>query len=185
LTIQLQKLSLFSAYTCMIVNVQKCCITGALWRSGKALSIANRKLLASRLQNHFVAINSHTSPISSIGPSDTYRVLGAELSTSLTFTKHWHELRSTTTSLINALSTSLLTQSCRIRVIRGLLIGQHSTLQLGLFNDSHLDVLDGHIPTYATSRAQPSTAPRPTSATASPPSKPTPHNSQLVTYTTS
>jgi hypothetical protein len=38
-------------------------------------------------------------------------------------------------------------------------------------------------PRYATSPAHPSTAPRPTSATASPPSKPTLHNSQSVTYT--
>jgi hypothetical protein len=68
MTTQLQKLSLSSAYTCMTVNVQKCCITGALWRSGNALSLANRKLLASRLQNHFVTINSHFSPIPSIRP---------------------------------------------------------------------------------------------------------------------
>jgi hypothetical protein len=129
----------------MIVNVIKCFITGALWRSCSALSLANRTLLVSRLQNHFVTINPHTSPIPSIGPSDTYRVLGVELNTSLTFTKHWHELTSTTTSLINALSTSLLTQSRRIRVIRGLFIGKHFTLQLCLFNDSQLDILDGQI----------------------------------------
>jgi hypothetical protein len=34
MTIHLRKLSLFSAYTVMIVNVRKCCITGSLWRSG-------------------------------------------------------------------------------------------------------------------------------------------------------
>jgi hypothetical protein len=76
MTIRLQKLPLFSAYTCMIVNVRKCCITGALWRSGNALSLANRKLLASRMQKDSVNINSHTSLIPSIGPSDIYRVLG-------------------------------------------------------------------------------------------------------------
>jgi hypothetical protein len=43
-----------------------------------------------------------------------------------------------------SLSTSFLTQSHRIRVIRGLLIGKHFTLQLGLFNDSQLD-LDGQV----------------------------------------
>jgi hypothetical protein len=80
-----------------------------------------------------------------IGPSDTYRVLGVELNTSLTFTKHWHKPKRTTTPLINALSASLLTTSRRIRVIRGLLIGKHFTLKLGLFNDSHLDILDGQI----------------------------------------
>jgi hypothetical protein len=31
MSIQLQKLSLFSAYANMTVNIQKCCITGALW----------------------------------------------------------------------------------------------------------------------------------------------------------
>jgi hypothetical protein len=53
------------------------------------------------------------------------------------------ELRRTTASLVNALSTSLLTQSRRIRVIRGLLIGKHFILQFGLFNDSELDILEG------------------------------------------
>jgi hypothetical protein len=90
MTIQLQKLSLFSAYTGMTVNIRKCCITGALWRSGNALSLANITLLASRLQTQFITINSNRAPILSIGPSDTYCVLGVELNPSLTFTKHWH-----------------------------------------------------------------------------------------------
>jgi hypothetical protein len=68
-----------------------------------------------------------------------------ELNTTLSFTKHWRELKHTTASLINALSTSLLTQSRRIRVIRGLLTGKHFTLQLGLSSDSQLDILDGQI----------------------------------------
>jgi hypothetical protein len=58
MTIQLQKLSLFSAYTCMTVNVRKCCITGTLWSKGNALSLANRTFLAPRLQSHFVTINT-------------------------------------------------------------------------------------------------------------------------------
>jgi hypothetical protein len=70
----------------MTVNVQKCCITGALWHSGNALSPANQTLLASRLQKQFITIHSRSSPFPSIGPSDTYRVLGVELNTSLTFT---------------------------------------------------------------------------------------------------
>jgi hypothetical protein len=86
-----------------------------------------------------------TSFIPSIGPSDTYRVLGVEPNTSLTFTKHWQELRNTTAFVINALSTSLLTHSRRIRVIGGLLIGKHFTLQLGLFSDSQLAILEGQI----------------------------------------
>jgi hypothetical protein len=49
ISIQLRKLSLFSAYPCMAVNIRNCCITGALWRSGKAFSLANITLLASRL----------------------------------------------------------------------------------------------------------------------------------------
>jgi hypothetical protein len=84
LTIQLRKLSLFSDYTGMTVNVCKCCVSGALWRSGNAFSLANRTLLASRLQKQFITRNSRPS----IGPSDTYRVLGVELNTSITFTKH-------------------------------------------------------------------------------------------------
>jgi hypothetical protein len=119
MSIQLRKLSLFSAYTCMTVNILKCCITGALWCSGNALSLANITLLASRLQTQFITINSNPAPIPSIGPSDTYRVIGVEPSTSLTFTKHWHELKRTAASLITALSTSPITQSRRLRVIRG------------------------------------------------------------------
>jgi hypothetical protein len=57
MSIQLRKLSLFSAYTSMTVNIQKCCITGALSRSGDALSLANCTLLASRLQTQFITIN--------------------------------------------------------------------------------------------------------------------------------
>jgi hypothetical protein len=145
MSIQLRKLFLFSAYTCMTVNIRKCCITGTLWRSGNALSLANITLLASRLQAQFITNNSNRAHIPSIGPSDTYRVLGVELNTSLTFTKHWHELRRTTAVLITALSTSPQTQSRRLRVIRRLLIGKHFTLQLGLFSDSQLDILEGQI----------------------------------------
>jgi hypothetical protein len=129
----------------MTVNIQKCYITEALRRPGNALSLANRTLLVSRMQNHFVAINSHIYPFPSIGPSDTYRLPGVELNISLTFAKQKQERKSTTTSLINALSTSLLTQSRRIRAIRGFLIGKHFTLKLGLFSDSQLDILDGQI----------------------------------------
>jgi hypothetical protein len=130
----------------MTVNVRKCCITGPLGRSGNALSLANRTLLASRLQKQFITINSRSFPIPSIGPSDTYLVvLGVELSTSLNLTTHWKELKRTTTSLINAFSSSLPTQFRRIRVIRGLLIGKHFTHQLGLFSDSQLDTLDGQV----------------------------------------
>jgi hypothetical protein len=145
MTIQLQNLSLFNTYTCMTFKARKCCITGAVWSKGNALFLASRTLLASRLKNHFVTINSHKSPIPSIGPSESSRVLGVELKTTLTFSKHCQELKCTTTSLINTLSTSLLTQSRRLRVIRGLLIGKHSTLQLGLFSDSQLDILEGQI----------------------------------------
>jgi hypothetical protein len=60
----------------MTVNIRKCCITGALWRSDNALFLANITLLASRLQTQFITINSNHAPIPSIGPSDTYRVLG-------------------------------------------------------------------------------------------------------------
>jgi hypothetical protein len=129
----------------MIVNVRKCCITGAQWSKGNTRPLANRTLLASRLQNHFVTVNTYNSPIPSIDPSEPYRVLGVELNTSLNFTKPWRELKHTTTSLINALFASLLTQSRKIRVIRGLLIGKHFTLQLGLFSDFQLDTLEGQI----------------------------------------
>jgi hypothetical protein len=145
MSVQLRKLSLFSDYTGMTVSIRKCCITGALWRSGNALSPANLTLLASRLQTQFITIKSNRASIPSIGLLDTYRVLGVELNTSLTFTKHWHELKRTTASLVTALSSSPLTQSRRLRVIRGLLIGKHFTLQLGLFSDSQLDTLECQI----------------------------------------
>jgi hypothetical protein len=110
-----------------------------------ALSLAIRTLLAPHLQNHFVTINTRNSTIPSIGPSKLYEVLGVELNTTLTFTKYCHELRRTTTSLINALSTSMLTQSRRIRVVRGLLICKYFTLPLGLFCDSQLDILESQV----------------------------------------
>jgi hypothetical protein len=145
MTIQLRKLSLFSAYTGMTANIRKCRITGAIWRNGNAFSLANIALLASRLQSQFITIDSNPATIPSISPSDTYRVVGVELNTSLTFTKQWNELKRTTASLITALSTSPLTQSRRIRVIRGHLIGKHFTLQLGLFTYSQLDTMEGQI----------------------------------------
>jgi hypothetical protein len=37
------------------------------------------------------------------------------------------------------------TQSRRLRVIRGILVGKHFTIQLGLFTDSQLDTLEGQI----------------------------------------
>jgi hypothetical protein len=92
MTVQLQKLSLFIAYTGMTVNDRKCCITGALWSKDNAHSLSNGTLLASRLQKHFVTINTLNSPIPSINPSESYRVLGVELNTTLTFNKHGQEL---------------------------------------------------------------------------------------------
>jgi hypothetical protein len=86
MAIQVRKLSLFSAYTGMTVNIRKCCNTGALWRTSNALSLANITLLASRLQSQFITINSTPGPITSIGPSDTYRFQGVELNTSLKIT---------------------------------------------------------------------------------------------------
>jgi hypothetical protein len=145
MAIQFQKLSLFSAYTGMTVNVRKYSITGALWSKGNALSLSNRILLTSRLHKHFITFNTLNSPIPSIDPLETYRVHGVELNTTLTFRKHWQELKRTTTSLINALSSSPLTQSRKLRVIRGLLMEKHYTLQLGLFSDSQLDTLEGQI----------------------------------------
>jgi hypothetical protein len=55
---------------------------------GNALSLAYRTLLASRLQNHFVTINMHNFTIPYIDPSDSCRVLGVELNTTLNFTTH-------------------------------------------------------------------------------------------------
>jgi hypothetical protein len=72
----------------MVVNVRKWCITGALWSTGNALSLANRTLLATRLQNHFVTVNMYNSPIPSIDPTESYRVLRVELNTTQTFTQH-------------------------------------------------------------------------------------------------
>jgi hypothetical protein len=68
MAIQLRKLSLFSAYTGMTVNIRKCCITGALWRSSNALSLANTALLASRLQTQFITINSIPAQGSNLTP---------------------------------------------------------------------------------------------------------------------
>jgi hypothetical protein len=113
--------------------------------SGNALSTANRSLLAARLKKQHVSVRGSTSPTPSISPSETYRVLGVELNTTFNLIKHWHDLKRRTASLINSLSTSLLTQSRRIRVIRSLLIGKHLTLHLGLFSDSQMDTLDGQI----------------------------------------
>jgi hypothetical protein len=62
MTIQLRKLSLFSAYTGMTVNIRKWCINGDFWRSNKALSLANITLLTSRLQTQFITINSNRAP---------------------------------------------------------------------------------------------------------------------------
>jgi hypothetical protein len=56
MAIQLQKLSLLSAYTGMTVNIRKCCITGALWRTGNAITLANIAILASRLQTQFITV---------------------------------------------------------------------------------------------------------------------------------
>jgi hypothetical protein len=71
MSIQLQKLSLFNAYTWLAVNIRKCSITCAPWSSGNALSLTNRTLLSSRLQKHFGTINTYKSPIPSIYPSES------------------------------------------------------------------------------------------------------------------
>jgi hypothetical protein len=79
---------LFGEYTGMTVNVQKCCITCALWSKGNALSQANRTLLDKRLQTQHVSVRGSPSPIPTITPLETYRVLVVELNTAITFNKH-------------------------------------------------------------------------------------------------
>jgi hypothetical protein len=100
MTIQLNKLSLFNACTCMFANVRKCSVTYAMWNKCNACSLANPTLLASCLENHFVTVNTVKSPLPSIGPTESYRVLGVELNTTLNFTKDWQELKRTIASLI-------------------------------------------------------------------------------------
>jgi hypothetical protein len=58
------------------------------YRKDNALSSANRSLLAARLQYQHVYVRGSNLPIVSIGPSETDRVLWAELNTTLSFTKH-------------------------------------------------------------------------------------------------
>jgi hypothetical protein len=72
-------------YIGMTANVRKCRITGALLTKGDTLSLANRTLLASRLQQHFVTFNKLNSPLLTIDPSKAYRVLGVELIIALAF----------------------------------------------------------------------------------------------------
>jgi hypothetical protein len=88
MSIQLQNLSMFSDYTAMTANVHKCWITCALRSKGNALSPSNRPLLAARLQHKHFFVRVSTSPIPTISPSETCRVLGVDLNTTLTFTKH-------------------------------------------------------------------------------------------------
>jgi hypothetical protein len=92
-----------------------------------------------------VSIHGTHFPIPTIDPSESCRVFGIELNIVLSFTKQWQELKRTTTPLINALSTSLLTESLKICVIRGLFTCKHFTLQLRLFMVSQLDVVDRQI----------------------------------------
>jgi hypothetical protein len=63
-------------------------IAGALKSKGNSLSLANRTFHTSRLQTHFVTVKAYNSPIPSIDPSESYRVLGVELNTTLDFSKH-------------------------------------------------------------------------------------------------
>jgi hypothetical protein len=81
--------------------------------------------------------------IAFIEPSESYRALEVELKTALIFTKDKQERNRKTTTLINAILTSLLTKSRRICVIIGILIDKHFTLMLSLFNDSQVDTLEG------------------------------------------
>jgi hypothetical protein len=83
MSIQLLYLSLFSECTGMTVNAQTWCITCAPLSKGNALSPANRSLLATRLHHQHVYVHRSNSPIPSIGPSETYPVLGVELRTNL------------------------------------------------------------------------------------------------------
>jgi hypothetical protein len=97
----------------MPVHAKKYCITWALWTKGSVLSLANRSLLESPLQTHHIPVQGSNSPVPTIAPSGSYKVVGVELNTTLKFTKHCRKLKRTFTALSNALSTSLLTQPYR------------------------------------------------------------------------
>eukprot|EP00951_Prasinocladus_malaysianus_P034712 scaffold352198_cov14-Prasinocladus_malaysianus.AAC.1 len=47
--IQVQKLVLYSKWTCLPIAVPKCACTGALWASGDALSPSQQEALATKL----------------------------------------------------------------------------------------------------------------------------------------
>jgi hypothetical protein len=137
---------MFSEYTGMTVNVQKCCITCALLSKGNALSPPKRSHLAPRIQDQHVSVNGSNSPIPSIGPSDTYRILGLSLNTTLTFTNHWHELKRTTATLINAFSTALLTYPVPESPSHPRPPHRQALYPpIDLVSDSQLDTLDGQI----------------------------------------
>jgi hypothetical protein len=89
--IQLQKLPLFSEYTGMTVDIEK------MLHHKSAVSFCNCSLLASRVQHQHGFVHGSQPPLPSIDPSETYRVLGVELNTALSFIKHQHELKRTTT----------------------------------------------------------------------------------------
>jgi hypothetical protein len=60
--IQLRKLSLFSAYTCLEVNASKCSTSGALWRIGNVVSLANMTTLLHQLHTLTIEVNKVHTP---------------------------------------------------------------------------------------------------------------------------
>jgi hypothetical protein len=117
ISLQLKKLSLFNEYTGMTDTVKNAA-------SQEPYLVKKRHSPCQLLPPRFPPptstrfVHGFNSPIHSINPSETYRDLGVELNTVLKFTKHWQGLKRTTTTFINALSTCLLTQSRRFRVIQ-------------------------------------------------------------------
>jgi hypothetical protein len=69
LKIQLRKLSLFTAYTCLEVNAKKCSTTGALLRKGNTITSANTTHMLHQLTTLTIEVKQVRTLLSPLSPS--------------------------------------------------------------------------------------------------------------------
>ena len=140
--IQLQKIQLFSSYTGLELQIQKCEVTGALWSRGSPMAKDNLRHLNQQIDTIELLPGRK---VKFLPPNASYKVLGVHLNHMLNFTEHFNETTKDVRKLIHTLQNFKLSGARKILVIDHMIIAKYHAMHLGLFSEQQLSIIDSMI----------------------------------------
>ena len=140
--IQLRKIQLFSSYTGLELQIQKCEVTGALWSRGSPMSKENLRHLKQQI-NTIELLPGRK--VKFLPPNSSYKVLGVHVNHMLNFRDHFQATTKDVRKLIRTLQNFKLSGGRKIQVIDRLLLAKYHAMHLGIFTEQQLTVIDSMI----------------------------------------